>query len=61
MRIWVEQLLARNLTISGPILQEKAREFANMFGISDFGASSGWLSNFKKRITYKVIKKEVNP
>ena len=57
VRIWVEQLLARNLTISGPILQEKAREFANMFGISDFSASSGWLSNFKKRNNLQSYKK----
>ncbi|CAH1770241.1 1739_t:CDS:1, partial [Entrophospora sp. SA101] len=56
-RIWVEQLLAKNLTISGPIIQEKAKEFANMFGIRDFNASSGWLSNFKKRNDLQSYKK----
>ena len=56
-RIWIEQLLAKNLTISGPIIQEKAKEFANMFGIRDFNASSGWLSNFKKRNDLQSYKK----
>jgi len=35
--------------LSGPIIQEKAKEFANLFEINDFNASSGWLTNFKNR------------
>lgn len=38
-----------NISVSGPILQEKARFFASQFGIPNFKASDGWLSGFKKR------------
>jgi hypothetical protein len=40
-RIWVDQLLAKNLTLSGSIIQEKAKEFANLFEIDNFNASLG--------------------
>jgi hypothetical protein len=56
-RIWVDQLLTRNLTLSGPIIQEKAKEFANLFEINDFSASIGWLNNFKNRNNLHSYKK----
>ena len=56
-RIWVDQLLARDLTLSGSIIQEKAREFANIFEISNFNASSGWLAKFKNRNNLHSYKK----
>ena len=34
---------------SGPVLQEKAKEYAAALGINDFSASDGWLHRFKKR------------
>ncbi|XP_039298512.1 tigger transposable element-derived protein 6-like [Nilaparvata lugens] len=39
------------------MLKEKAKSFAESLGIKGFGASEGWLSNFKNRhsITFKKI------
>jgi hypothetical protein len=47
--IWMSQFLAANQTLRGDILQKKAKQFADRFGIAEFTASAGWLSNFKKR------------
>ena len=49
MSIWVNQQISRDLILSGPIIQEKAKEFAIIFDINDFSASGGWLNNFKRR------------
>jgi hypothetical protein len=38
-----------NHTLRGDILQQKAKFFADKFGIIGFNASAGWLTNFKKR------------
>jgi len=57
MRIWVDQLLARNLTLSGSIMQEKAIEFARHFEINNFNASLGWLEKFKNRNNLHSFKK----
>lgn len=49
VEIWMSQFLATNQTLRGDILQKKAKQFADKFGITDFTASAGWLTNFKKR------------
>ncbi|XP_046682893.1 tigger transposable element-derived protein 6-like [Homalodisca vitripennis] len=46
---WLKQCRDKNIAISGPILQEKAQQFAFELGHENFRASSGWLQNFKKR------------
>ena len=56
MSIWMDQQISRNLTISGPILQGKAKEFAILFNIDNFSASGGWLSNFKHRNNLQTFK-----
>ncbi|KAI1705711.1 tc5 transposase DNA-binding domain-containing protein [Ditylenchus destructor] len=38
-----------DVTVSGELLMEKAKEFADHLGIDDFKASDGWLENFKRR------------
>ena len=38
-----------NIPISGPILLEKAHEFAKAFNYNDFTASNGWLRGWKER------------
>ena len=40
---------ANQLPINGSVIQEKASELAEEFGIEDFRASSGWLTNWKNR------------
>jgi hypothetical protein len=47
--IWMSQFLAANQTLRGDILQKKAKQFADRFSITEFTASAGWLTNFKKR------------
>ncbi|CAB5334785.1 unnamed protein product [Rhizophagus irregularis] len=41
MSIWVDQQISRNLTINGPIIQQKAVECANLLDITNFSASAG--------------------
>ena len=44
---WFSQARAKNIPLSGPILQEKAIAFALELGIDDFKGSNGWLSHWK--------------
>lgn len=46
---WLKQCRDKKITIGGPILQEKAQQFAVELGHEKFRASNGWLQNFKKR------------
>lgn len=57
---WVMECRTQNVPITGPILRQKALEFAAALGQSDFRASGGWLANFKNRfgIIFKSICKE---
>lgn len=46
---WVTAARGKNLPISGPLMKQKAKEFADALGHEDFEASTGWLDKFKKR------------
>lgn len=46
---WFNQVRQQNIPVSGILIKEKAKSYAEMLEISDFTASDGWLSNFKKR------------
>ncbi|KAH6929235.1 hypothetical protein HPB50_025202 [Hyalomma asiaticum] len=46
---WFLDTRARNVPISGAILQQKAKDFASILGHDDFKASNGWLQGFKSR------------
>lgn len=54
---WFKEARAKGLPLSGPILQEKAREFAAFFNIGKFNASNGWLDSFKKR--HNIVFREI--
>lgn len=46
---YVSHLRSNNLPVSGDLIREKALEFANKAGNSNFKASNGWFENFKQR------------
>lgn len=57
---WFRVQRNRNLPISGPILLEKAKEFAEKLGIQDFKGSIGWLDKWKRRhdVVFRVVSGE---
>lgn len=62
---WFTQVVAKNLPVSGAMVQEKAREIAIENGDKDFKASNGWLESFKNRhqLTFSAVcgeSKDVN-
>ena len=46
---WFTSMRGKNIAISGPILLEKAHEFAKAFNYIDFTASNGQLRGWKER------------
>lgn len=46
---WLKEARANNIRINGGEIKEKALFFAGKFNHTDFKASNGWLSNYKKR------------
>ncbi|GES89798.1 CENP-B homolog protein 2-like [Rhizophagus clarus] len=51
MSLWVENAIARGVTLTDLLIKEKARVFAQVFNIqeSELVFSNGWLEKFKKR------------
>ena len=54
---WFVAARAKNHRLSGPMLQEYAREIARKLGNNDFKASNGWLESFRKR--HQIVFNEV--
>lgn len=54
---WIRSARAKNIPVSGVLLQEKAREVAESLGLETFKASNGWLEKFRTRhnISFKQI------
>ncbi|XP_071508679.1 tigger transposable element-derived protein 4-like [Diadema antillarum] len=46
---WFKDCTARLLPVSGPLLQQKARDVAVQLQLDDFKASNGWLEAFRRR------------
>lgn len=53
---WFKDARQNDVPLSGPIIQEKALQFAATLDISGFDASAGWLYRFRQRngITWQV-------
>lgn len=52
---WFKHVLSDNVAISGVLLQEKAVDIAQEFGIDSFKNSNGWLGNFLTRYSSTFI------
>jgi hypothetical protein len=55
---WFVSAKAKKSSVSGPILQQKAKEVADTLGKTDFKASNGWLESFRKR--HSVVSSSVS-
>ncbi|XP_043469542.1 tigger transposable element-derived protein 4-like [Leptopilina heterotoma] len=57
---WIKEIRDKNIPMDGPLLKEKARDFATKIGIQDFSASNGWFEGFKRRhdIVFKTLSGE---
>jgi hypothetical protein len=52
----------KNIPVSGPMLQQKAKQIADALGIENFRASDGWLHSFRHRnnIKFKAERREAS-
>ena len=50
---WYQRARIKNIPVTGPMLQEKAKRASEELGDSEFTASNGWLDRFKKRFNIK--------
>lgn len=48
MSLWFEQMIQKGTVVTGPILMEKAEQFAIQLDIPNFKANVGWLQRWKK-------------
>ncbi|XP_054630194.1 tigger transposable element-derived protein 4-like isoform X2 [Dunckerocampus dactyliophorus] len=55
---WFKDSRARQLPVSGPLLQEKAKEIATQLQLDEFKASNGWLDAFRRR--HNIIFRKMN-
>ena len=46
---WFTDCTARHINVTGPLMKEKALQFASELNNEDFKASNGWLESFVKR------------
>ena len=46
---WIMDANARRISVSGPLVQQKALKFAEELDLKDFKASNGWLEKLLKR------------
>ena len=46
---WFNIVREQKIAVSGPMVREKALEYAKEMGLNNFAASDGWLDRFKKR------------
>ncbi|XP_041357423.1 tigger transposable element-derived protein 6-like [Gigantopelta aegis] len=53
---WFCKSRAKNIPISGPIIEEKANEFAKEVFVPEFKGSNGWLDRWKSRSSVKGFK-----
>ena len=47
--MWYQNLVLKNLPVSGAMIQRRARQIAAVHGVKNFKGSNGWLDSFKRR------------
>ena len=52
---WFSAMRDSNIPLFGPLLLQKAKDFAQQLRITTFKQSTGWIDRFKERITYKAV------
>uniref|UniRef100_H3AAT4 HTH CENPB-type domain-containing protein n=1 Tax=Latimeria chalumnae TaxID=7897 RepID=H3AAT4_LATCH len=59
---WLRQARVQSILISGPILTEKANQFAAQLGVENFECTNGWLEHFKARhgVSSRLVCREAN-
>lgn len=59
---WFKRARNSNVSISGPLMKEKAKEISVSMGIDNFQCSDGWLWRFQKRykISSHIVSGEAN-
>ena len=55
---WFQQMRTSNAPVDGPMLKEKATQFAVTLGADSFISSNGWLSRLKERLNINFKKFE---
>ncbi|KAH8031756.1 hypothetical protein HPB51_020827 [Rhipicephalus microplus] len=57
---WFKDVRAQNVPLPGPLIQEKAREFAAILIVTDFEAYSGWHHRFRQQnaITWRTVSRK---
>lgn len=55
---WIQQVRSEGGAITGRMIQDKAKELAEIANVNHFAASNWWLENFRKR--YKFLLKHLN-
>lgn len=53
---WFQKIRSANIPVSGPMIQQKALEYAKLINLEDFKASKGWLTRFKLRHSLHHLK-----
>ena len=55
--LWIKQVRAKSVPLSGPVIKEKANQLAREMGLVNFSATNGWFYRFKTRrgLSFKSI------
>jgi hypothetical protein len=53
---WFKQARAKNIPLSGPIIQEKTLEFAQNLYLVEFKALNGWLDSWRSKFSIGFFK-----